>query len=70
MPCPPVAGNIDPGCDPHVIQLLDMIEEATQRRRPARPADEPAMQSDRHHAVSVMAKYLEAVPQIPFKLFT
>ena len=45
----PVARNVDAPWDPHFLMILHMIKKALQRQGPARPADEAAMQADRHH---------------------
>jgi hypothetical protein len=37
----PVARDVDPAADPDVGVLLDVVEEALERREPPRPADQP-----------------------------
>ena len=45
----PVLRDLQPRRHPDPVMACDVIEKAHQRRRPARPADDPAMQAHRHH---------------------
>ena len=52
----PVPRDVDAARDPHLVVPLDVVEEA--RAAPAsasRPADQPAVQADRHHLRRVVA---------------
>src|SRR5688572_19068967 len=44
----PVPGDIDSAGDPHFLSS-GVLQKPLERGGPAGPADEPAMQADRHH---------------------
>src|SRR5210317_1201253 len=67
VPGNPVARDIDAAAYPHGVVLLHVIEKVLQRAEAARPADQPAMQPDRHHFWRVLAlgvEHVEAVAQV------
>src|SRR5580692_6397712 len=45
--------------EPHFVVAGDVIDKALERRGAARPAEQPAMHADRHHARPLLALAIE-----------
>jgi len=50
MMCVPMPGDRRSIAEPNGVMPQDVIERTRQRCDASRPADNPAMQADRHHA--------------------
>src|SRR5688572_25466573 len=59
----PMAGDVDASRDPHLL-VLHVLDEALERRQAAGPADQAAMQADRHHAMLLRVQHVEGVLQV------
>jgi hypothetical protein len=67
----PVAGDVEPRGDPHLVMPAHIVEEPRQRRRATGAADQPAMQADGQHLrrrLALGVKHVEGVFQIGVKL--
>ena len=63
----PVTGDVGAGRDPDPVMLLDVVQETLQAGETPRPADQAAMQADRHHLRRGLAFGVEHVEGIaPF----
>src|SRR5438128_3029748 len=60
----PVAGDVDAACDPDFAFPARIAQKAFQRREAPRPADEAAVQPDRHHAPALGMKNVQRVLQV------
>src|SRR5439155_20789506 len=60
----PVARDVDAARDPHFAFPARITQKALQRSEASRPADEAAMQADRHHAPALGMKNVERVLQV------
>jgi hypothetical protein len=45
----PVLGDVDPAGHPDAVVSFDIVEEPPKSKESSRPAEEPAVHSDRHH---------------------
>src|SRR5688500_13076139 len=59
----PVARDVDASRDPHLL-VLHVLDEALERRQAAGPADQAAVQADRHHAMLLRVQHVEGVLQV------
>ena len=69
----PMPGDIDATCAPDLVMLLYIIQKTCQGGGAARFADQPAMQSDRHHSWRLgtfCVELVEGVFQVVEKLGT
>ena len=67
----PVVGDLLPGADPHLVVLLDIVEESLQRAETPRTPKQPAVHPHGHHlrrGFSLGVQYVKAVFQIGIKL--
>src|SRR6266702_3368991 len=61
----PMVCYIDALGYPDLVVLQHVVDEAPQRRRTTRPADQTAMQADRHHfRATLLALFIERVEGI------
>ena len=60
----PVLGDLQPCRHPDAVVLADVVEEAHQGRSAAGPADQAAMQADRHHLRRRRAFLIEHVKTV------
>src|SRR6185503_334252 len=63
MQLQPMARDVEATRDPGLLGS-DVFQEALERRRAARPADEPAVQAHRHHAPAFRVQDIERVLQV------
>src|SRR5829696_8028171 len=63
----PVPGDVDAPRDPDLL-ALHVLDEPLERSQAPRPAGQPAVQADRHHAVLLGVQDVEAVFQIGKKI--
>ena len=67
----PMACDIDPSTDPHVLVTLDMLNESSQSTNATRLANDPTVQSNAHHlrlSGTLGIKHIKAVSQVLIKI--
>src|SRR5438034_35 len=60
----PMARDVDAARDPHFALPARITQKALQRREAPGPADEAAMQADRHHAPALGMQNVQRVLQV------
>ena len=60
----PVTRDVEPGCNPDAIVAERIVKEPRERERASGPADQAAVQADRHHLWRDVAFGIERVERI------
>jgi hypothetical protein len=63
----PVARDVDAASAPNLVFFLYIFQKSLERGDAARPAGEPAVQSDRHHARRAAALFIESTSKESFR---
>jgi len=66
-----MAGDLHAAAEPDRLVRLGVVDEPLERRHPAGPSDQPAVQAHRHHSRRLLpfrVEHVEAVLQVGVEL--